>query len=238
MRPSRTDRRPRRPAVGGARTALIVAIQAVLIAGIGVGLGLRDMQRRGERVRLSVATSPTATNPQPPAGDNTPAGGERPAQDDPTPPARGPTERPADPTPPTQPETTRPATTGFVPKTEAELAGKPGHITIDRAQELIAQGAILLDARSAEEYAEGHISGAYLAPLSVFRDGTPPDILSIIPKEHPVVVYCGGGDDCSASEDVMLLLVGEGGFANVHVLHDGYKGWSALGLPTTAGDQP
>lgn len=209
---------------------------------VGVGLGVRDMYRRGDRVRLSIAATPatTTTDPQPPAGDNNPAGGERPAtvNAEPTSPAPVPAEPAPEEPKPAPPQTTGATGTGFVPTTAEQLAGKPGHITIDRAQELIAQGAILLDARGAEEYAAGHISGAYFAPLSVFREGAPPDILNIIPKEHPIVVYCGGGEDCSASEDVMLLLVGEGGFANVHVLHDGYKGWSALGLPTTTGDQP
>jgi rhodanese-related sulfurtransferase len=221
----------------GARTALIIGLQVLLIAALGVGLGLRDLGARGGRVRLSVNSNATTGNNGTPAG-TTPAGVPVPA---PGTSGTDPNPGPDDPPPPEAPkpeESTPPSSQPFEPSSQEALAGKAGHITIARAQELQAQGAIFLDARPTEEYTAGHIAGAHFAPLSVFREGTPPAILTDIPKElATIVVYCGGGDDCSASEDVMILLLNEG-FTSVHVLHDGYKGWSAMGLPTSTGEAP
>lgn len=217
----------------------MVVAQAAILAAVGLALGLIDMSRRGEKVRLSV-TPATSVGPISPAGGQPPAGDGAGSSA----PAPGAGSEPADAAQPPKaaaPESAAPQVAeqpapskAFTPSTEADLADRPGHITIERAQSLLAGGAIFIDARSADEYAAGHIDGAYHGSLSVFRSGQPPEILMLIPKEHPVVVYCGGGDDCSASEDVMLLLVNEG-FLNVSVLHDGYTGWSALGLPIATG---
>jgi len=63
----------------------------------------------------------------------------------------------------------------------------PGTITGERARALVAAGAALVDVRTAEEYAAGHLPGAINIPV---------DELWTRYREIPpgqVVVYCGSG---------------------------------------------
>ena len=57
-----------------------------------------------------------------------------------------------------------------------------------RAHELVASGATLLDVRTPEEFAAGHIDGAVNVPVDEVGSR-----LSGIPHDEPVVVYCHSG---------------------------------------------
>lgn len=56
------------------------------------------------------------------------------------------------------------------------------------ARERVAQGAFLLDVRTPEEFAEGHLPGAELIPVQSLAAR-----LGEVPKDRPVVVYCRSG---------------------------------------------
>ena len=58
-----------------------------------------------------------------------------------------------------------------------------------RAQQLVASGATLLDVRSAAEYAAVHLPGAQLLPLRQFSTAK----LAVLDPTHPVIVYCASG---------------------------------------------
>lgn len=62
-------------------------------------------------------------------------------------------------------------------------------INRDVAQFRETEGALLLDVRGADEYAEGHIPGAVNIPLQVLptKKGLPEDL------DTPIFVYCRSG---------------------------------------------
>ena len=96
-------------------------------------------------------------------------------------------------------------------------------------------GAIILDARSESEYAEGHIKGARCTPYDTFVDDT--EWLEKIAKEpRPIIVYCSGGD-CEASLNLGWEIL-DFGHKRVLVFEEGYPAWVDAGYPTASGMQP
>ncbi len=84
------------------------------------------------------------------------------------------------------------------------------------------ESVLLLDARTAEEFAQGHLSGAVLvneddwgASMDRFLQAWQPGIR--------VVVYCGG-KGCAASHSVAMRLIRESGIDEIYVLSDGIGG--------------
>jgi rhodanese-related sulfurtransferase len=62
-----------------------------------------------------------------------------------------------------------------------------------------------------------------------------PDLVKI-PKDRPIVTYCGGGDECELSRDLAKSLR-TFGFKSVVVYTGGIKDWTAKKYPTAAGEQ-
>jgi rhodanese-related sulfurtransferase len=82
-------------------------------------------------------------------------------------------------------------------------------------------GALWLDARSAQDFARGHVAGAISLPVSEWDER----IEAVLTKWSPgqaVIVYCGG-NDCLASEAVARRLREELGFTDVRVLAGGWR---------------
>jgi rhodanese-related sulfurtransferase len=98
-----------------------------------------------------------------------------------------------------------------------------------------ANGAVFLDARSAEEYAAGHIPGAISMPFDdVFKK---PDLAkNLDDKGKPIVTYCDGGD-CELSKDLAFSLI-DNGHKKVVFFKDGLPGWKSAGNPVNTGSQP
>jgi len=93
-------------------------------------------------------------------------------------------------------------------------------------------GLLVLDAREADEYGEGHIRGAELAPMDqVVGDLEWLDRMAAEPR--PIMVYCGGGD-CELSLD-LAFAINESGHRRVLVLTDGYPAWEEAGYPVVKG---
>lgn len=61
--------------------------------------------------------------------------------------------------------------------------------TSRKAREMVAQGALLLDVRTPEEFVCGHIPGALNVPV----DQVAARISDLGPKDRPVVIYCRSG---------------------------------------------
>ena len=86
---------------------------------------------------------------------------------------------------------------------------------------------IVLDVRSEDEYAAGHLPFARSMPL--------PEIerrLSELPKGKEIVAYCRGAF-CLFSDEATRLLVSRG--YRVRKLAEGIADWRALGLPVHVG---
>ncbi|RJR43190.1 MAG: rhodanese-like domain-containing protein [Desulfobacteraceae bacterium] len=106
-------------------------------------------------------------------------------------------------------------------------------IALDEAGRLHESGsAVFVDARSPEEYREGHILGARNLPLKDVEVRFEP-VMSGVPMEQTIVVYCDG-DECSLSEEVAKELYFRG-YENVKVMVNGWTRWVDAGFPTEKG---
>jgi rhodanese-related sulfurtransferase len=100
-----------------------------------------------------------------------------------------------------------------------QLAGESGMFDLfkrppSRHRELVREGALLLDVRTAEEFASGHVDGAINIPVDRL-----PARLAEIGARKKVVVYCRSGGR-SARAAALLRSVG-------HEVHDigGMSSW-------------
>jgi rhodanese-related sulfurtransferase len=84
-----------------------------------------------------------------------------------------------------------------------------------------AEGHLLLDVRTAEEFAQGHIPGA--VNISVQELG---DRLSEVPRDEPVVVYCRSGNRSATAAQLLR----DAGYTAVFDL-GGIRAWQDAGLP-------
>lgn len=92
------------------------------------------------------------------------------------------------------------------------------------------ESALILDARSASLYAEGHIPGALNLPRDDFaKDYRRLSSTLDTHKDKPIAVYCSGAD-CHDSKLVASALVSLG-FSQVRVFTGGWQGWTEANLP-------
>lgn len=78
------------------------------------------------------------------------------------------------------------------------------------AHRLVAEGAVLLDVRTPQEFADGHLEGAINVPVQVLERR----LDEVGPKDRPLVVYCrSGGRSATATS-----LLRSSGFTSVHDL--------------------
>ncbi|HOU93518.1 MAG TPA: rhodanese-like domain-containing protein [Polyangiaceae bacterium] len=87
----------------------------------------------------------------------------------------------------------RPAARGALPQPNECRAVDGGE-----AQTLVANGALLVDVRTASEYAAGHVDGAVNLPLAEL-----PDRLAELDASRAVVVYCQSGNRSSQAATLL-----------------------------------
>jgi rhodanese-related sulfurtransferase len=108
-------------------------------------------------------------------------------------------------------------------------------ISLDEAEAMfLAQFAVFLDARSREQYSEGHIKGAYSLPWEEFERSTG-EVPAGIPPETTVITYCDG-ESCNLSKELAFALL-ERGYVNIRVLVNGWSLWKDRKLPVEPGNQ-
>lgn len=101
--------------------------------------------------------------------------------------------------------------------------------TVDQAKKLYDSGEyIFVDARSQEDYEEGHIKGALSLPAGQFEEKIAA-FLERYPPEISIVTYCSGRT-CLDSHQLADNLL-EFGYEKVNVFIDGFPGWKAEGHP-------
>ncbi len=89
----------------------------------------------------------------------------------------------------------------------------------------LRDGALLLDVRESAEYAEGHVPGARLLPLSVLPAG-----MHELPRDQPVYVICqAGGRSAQAAE--LLTTAG----VDARSVSGGTAAWIGSGRPSETG---
>jgi rhodanese-related sulfurtransferase len=124
---------------------------------------------------------------------------------------------------------------GRLPQAQVEAEPRalyPVPVDLAAVRELTAAGAVLVDARAAELYADGHLPGARSLPLGemddqleAFRQAAPTDAV--------IITYCNGyGCPDSFDQGVRLLAAG---WLDVRVFEGGYPEWRDAGLPVEQG---
>ena len=98
-------------------------------------------------------------------------------------------------------------------------------IELDEFEKKIAsEKYLLVDVRTAEEFAEGHIEGA----LNIdYFSATFSDDISKVGFEIPVLLYCRSGNRSGKAMKIMKEL----GFKEVYNLEGGIKGWISSNNP-------
>ena len=111
-------------------------------------------------------------------------------------------------------------------------------ISGDDAAWLVAQGALVIDARRTKDYEAGHVAGA--RNISPWEGDADAKITALVNEgrdgQVPVVVYCSGGD-CEDSHMLATRVYG-GGFNNLLVYKDGWPDWVKRGGKSATGPEP
>jgi len=106
-------------------------------------------------------------------------------------------------------------------------------------QKLQAAGAVVIDARVASEYADGHIKGAVSVPYreksdkAVTFDASQDEFnLAKLPgaKDAAIVFYCNG-PDCWKSFKASTVAM-KAGYTNIYWYRAGFPDWKSKGLPS------
>ena len=112
------------------------------------------------------------------------------------------------------------------PDDDSKRASGPKSITAEELAEKIqfSQAPLILDVRSKEEYAGGHIPGAINIPHAEL-----PDRLSEIDaaKTDEIVVYCRSGYRARIAEKILI----EAGYSDVRDLAGHMNAWKSGGYP-------
>lgn len=96
-------------------------------------------------------------------------------------------------------------------------SGSYKDVTVDEAKEMIDSGKVeVLDVRTPEEFAAGHIPGAKLVPLQVLEG-----MLSELDKEQKYVVACQSGNRSTKASGILT----EHGFKNIYNMSGGMNEW-------------
>jgi len=106
----------------------------------------------------------------------------------------------------------------------AVLAANVRNIDVAQGKALQSQGALLLDVREKDEFAEVHAPGGVLVPLGQLKNR----INEIRNYERkPVVVICRSGRRSAQAADMLNQL----GFTSVHNVQGGMIAWEQARLP-------
>lgn len=120
------------------------------------------------------------------------------------------------------------------PATVSEPAGSPLPLPVDldEVRELQGGSSLLIDARSREGFAEGHLPGARSLPRGEF-ERLLAGLRAEVPFSTPLIVYCSGYG-CSDSFILAEQLIAAG-YRQVRVYEGGFPEWRDAGLPVEAG---
>ncbi len=111
--------------------------------------------------------------------------------------------------------------------------GERMDISLEEAEKLyFTHAAVFIDARSAEEYAQGHIRDARSLPWQDV-DLNFMAVTADLELTTPIVTYCDG-ETCELSHDLALFLR-DAGFTDTRVLVNGWTVWQQAGLPVGSG---
>jgi len=91
---------------------------------------------------------------------------------------------------------------------------------------------VFVDARTEEQFREGHIPGAHVLTQDSF-DESVSAFLALIPLDTPLVTYCDS-EGCGSSREVAELLHEEG-YKDIGLFEGGWDQWVKAGYPREKG---
>ncbi len=99
------------------------------------------------------------------------------------------------------------------------------NVTPEQAQELIEQGALVVDVRQPDEWIRGHIPQAELIPLDgIYLFGK---ALADYPKDRDMILVCEIGQRSLMAAEIALVA----GYTRVYNLVGGMTAWRRKNLP-------
>jgi rhodanese-related sulfurtransferase len=235
---------------GTARTLRGVGV--ILLAGIVLGLGynalgrasrpsrglswigheakLRSLEQMEPAVDSAAAAAPAPSEGAPPAprASAQSAHGSKPAS--PTSDSK-PTAAPAPSPSPAPQSPPAPAVQSGLP--QVPDSDEPIEVQLATVKKFFDAGAaVIVDAREAAEYAEGHIPGAMSLPYDDVA--AKPQLLDAVRGvKKPIIVYCEG-PGCDLSRSLAITMLSEG-LRKVLVYTAGFPEWKAGGYPVERG---
>lgn len=111
-------------------------------------------------------------------------------------------------------------------------------VTAEQVKDLQAKGAVVVDSRVANEYADSHIKGAINIPYKEksakaldFDPGQDSWDIAKLPadKNTVIVIYCNAGE-CWKSYKASKMAI-KAGYKRIHWFRGGYPEWKAKGYP-------
>jgi rhodanese-related sulfurtransferase len=204
--------------------SLAGGVATIVIAGIVLGMGQNALTRQGgsQRGLAWIATERTLDDLEAQLTASDPSSDSRPGGATPLPPdmndpmAIAGTVAPGDGIP------------------EIPDLGRPLDVNLARVKQFWNAGAaVFVDARTLEEYVEGHIPGAvHMDYEQAVTD--PAKLEAFDSRGRPIVIYCGGGT-CEVSKNLGYALTAAG-HSKVLVYTGGWPEWLASGLPVSKGE--
>lgn len=92
------------------------------------------------------------------------------------------------------------------------------NISVDEAAQMIQKGdVVVLDVRTEEEYASGHIPGAMLLPLQQLQER-----INELKKDETYIVVCRSGNRSAQASE----LLAKEGFTNIYNMTGGMNEWN------------
>lgn len=104
----------------------------------------------------------------------------------------------------------------------------PLPVELAEVRELRGSTTLLIDARSREAFAEGHLPGARSLSRGDEVSGVGA-LLAEVPLSTPLIVYCSGYD-CNDSFELAEGLIAAG-YRQVRIYEGGFSEWRDAGLP-------
>lgn len=98
-----------------------------------------------------------------------------------------------------------------------------------RARNYFGDGiTVFVDARRADDYEAGHVTGALFLPPHQLEQRFP-SVEPQLPRSHRLIVYCYS-PKCDMAERVAQFLA-QMGYRNLMIMETGYRAWERAGYP-------
>jgi len=115
---------------------------------------------------------------------------------------------------------------GCISDTKPSEKSRYTDISVQQGKEMVDRGEVfILDVRTPEEYAAGHIKGSTLLAVQDIPEQELGEKLKDIPKDRKILVYCRTDRRSTQASQILV----ENGFSEVYNMKGGIIGWMNAG---------